>query len=339
MVEGLKFLLNFSQKNNSYSAKINKSVVINEKTFNYNCYPKTNSNNSKSIIIFSGFSVYGFRDERIQNLASAISKCGFNVFIPEINSIEKLEIKEDTLEDIATFIEYIASLKEFSSNGHVGVLAPSFSGGMLLNSIAKNKLENYISSICTIGTFANIQTTLTFILNNNQEDDYARNVLLKNFIDYTSIPNKENLKKLLTIAIEDNGFKRKKPLLIDALKNEDVDVQLQWFNLHQNIEYRKKLFNEIKKKSSIIEDLEISLNVINHVNKYNIPMVLIHGKSDSVIPANESLQIHNIRQQNALPSRLCITDLLDHGDASLNLVKIKEILQLANAFSYFFKYT
>lgn len=337
MVEGLKFLLNFSQKKNNFS-EINKSVLINQKIVSYNFYQKVDSNSSKSIIIFSGFSVFGFKDERIRNLATAISNCGFNVFIPQINSIEKLEIKEDILEDIAAFIQYIASLKEFSPNGNVGVLAPSFSGGMLLNSIAKNKLESYISSICTIGTFANIKTTLTFILNNNQEDDYARNVLLKNFIDYSSIPNKENLKKLLTIAIQDNGFKRKKPLLKEALNNEEVDVQLQWFNLHQNIEYRKMLFDEIKKKSSIIEDLEISLNVVNHVNKFNIPIVLIHGKSDSVIPANESLQIHNIRQKNALPSRLCITDLLDHGDAALNFGKIKEIFQLANAFSYFFKY-
>lgn len=337
MIVGLKFLLNFSSSKSdipavSQNVKINNSNLV----FNQYLYPKNESN--KSIIIFSGFSVYGFKDSRIDNLARAICKSGYNVFIPQIESIENLKITKNTLDEMSSFIQYIAEEKSFTQSGNVGVLAPSFSGGMILNAIAKNKLDKYISSICTIGAFANINSTLTFILYNNQEDDYARNVLLKNFIDYTNQPNKALLKELLKTAIEDNGFRREKAKLPELLENLETDVKLQWFNLNQNVDFRKILFNEIKLKSSIVKELETSLNVINHVNEYNIPIVLIHGRTDNVIPAEESIQIYKKRKLQELPSKLCITDILDHGDASFSFSKLKEIWQLANAFNYFFKH-
>jgi hypothetical protein len=235
-------------------------------------------------------------------------------------------------------INHFANNKSYSKSGKVAVLAPSFSAGMLLKAAENNQLQNLISSICTIGTFANIDTCLSFVLYNNQIDDYARNVILKNFISYTNLPNKELLKDLLTIAIEDNGFKRKESILPQKIENLDVDIKLEWLDLLNNIEFRRKLFNDLKKQNNIVNHLQKKLNVIDCVDKYDTPLILIHGKNDDVIPSDESLQIYNKRKEKDLPSFLCITDLLSHGDSKISITSLKEIWQLANAFSYFFKY-
>lgn len=337
MLAGLRFLLNFQSQNLSVVSKT-QYFTIEDKHFVFKHYCPFKAKSSKSIILFPGFSVHGYKDVRLSVLAKSIAGCGYNVFIPQIESIETLTISEDTLEDMAQIIEFISKKVNYAYSGKIGVLAPSFSGGMLLNTIAKNKLQHAVSSICTIGTFANLESTLSFILNNNQTDDYARNILLKNFIDYSSLPNKETLKNLLTDAIEDNGFKRKEAVLPLKLSKLDTDVKLQWHNLNQNIEFRKSLFIDIKKKSPALKKLENSLNVIKSVNLYSTPLVLIHGKNDDVIPSNESVQIHQMRSEKLLPTYLCITDLLSHGDATISVSKIKEIWHLAGAFSYFFKH-
>lgn len=337
MLSGIKFLLNFQTANqsvvgkSSYFATDNKMYV-----YKHYCLSKTKS--SKSVLIFPGFSVYGYKDQRISNLGKAIAAQGYNVFIPQVESIENLEIKEDIADDMAIIIRHLTGMKHYANSGKIAVLAPSFSAGMLLKAIEHNKLQNFVSSICTIGTFANIESCLSFVLYQNQADDYARNVLLKNFISYTSIPNKELLKDLLNIAIEDNGYKRKDAVLPKTLKKIDTDVKLQWYDLHENIEFRKKIFRELKQNTSVISHLEQSLNVIESVDKYNNPLILIHGKKDDVIPADESVQIYKKRSEKSLPSYLCVTDLLSHGDTELSFSKIKEVWQLAGAFSYFFKY-
>ena len=142
MISGLKFLLHFNAPKNKTVVETKHTKIV-DYDYIFNHYKSLDKQSKKSIIIFSGFSVYGFKDVRIDALAKAIAETGYNVFIPQIESIENLEITSNTLKEMSLFIEFIAKNKAYTKSGSVGVLAPSFSGGMILNAIAKNKLDNF----------------------------------------------------------------------------------------------------------------------------------------------------------------------------------------------------
>ena len=336
MIAALKFLYHLQVKPaNIVSKKCN--LLINNKGFTIKHYKRKYFNQKRSIVIFSGFSVEGYKDARIKALAKSIASIGFNVFVVAIPDIERLEISPNTIEDMIDSITYIAKNKKFNKKQKVGVLAPSFSAGMALNACSDIRLKNSVSAVCAIGSFASIEDSIQFVMQKSDVDDYGRNIIFKNIVPHISIVEKENLLHIVQTAIEDNGFKRKQlelPLLLNNCEKIILDV---WKNYNENAEYRMKLYAEAQVNYPVIKNWNKYFNVVDNIKKVEAQVFLLHGKTDNVISPEESTKLHQIRTENNLQSKLCISNVLDHGDTSISFKNVIEIYQLTSFFSQFFK--
>ncbi|HQI21205.1 MAG TPA: alpha/beta hydrolase, partial [Leptospiraceae bacterium] len=68
-----------------------------------------------------------------------------------------------------------------------------------------------------------------------------------------------------------------------------------------------------------------------------VPVCLIHGCDDNVVPASESRQLHEKFQLLGATSRLILTPLISHGDSRRHLSDLPAAWQLAAGFAFFFK--
>lgn len=314
-----------------------KHVQISNKLFLIKHFKKRYQKSTKAIILYSGFSVRGYEDERIKNLAKAFAASGYNVYLIAIDDIENLNISTRIVEDMVLSIEYVSAKKKFNNKEKIAIVAPSFSGALAVIAAGDERISNKISAICSIGAYANIENTLQFILGENEIDDYGRNVLINNILSFTNLDQKEEISKLLTVAIQDNGLKRKNLQLPNELAKVNAACKETYHKIQTDAKFRIALLDEAFNRNKEILAWKKELDVISNSHKCSANIFLLHGKNDKVISSTESSLHHQARKQNNLPSALLLTDLLDHGDTSLSLKNWKEILELYKFFSQFFK--
>ena len=334
--QGLKLIFHTSVSKNSQLGIEHELALAGKKI---PCLVHIPQSAEKGLIIsFTGFSMSGYKDNRIAILNNAFAKLGYRVMTPKIESIDSLEINPEAIVDISQVIGKISADETLNPNKfRPAVLAPSFTAGMVSLAIAEMP-HHSVSSLCLIGTFCDFESTIEFALTNEENtDDYGMHILMKNFLHH-EIGRNESMEKIIQTALEDNGLKRKSPLLPIVLSATETDVLDFYHQLRYNTEFRRKTIMGSWQKIPNFERWKYSLDLSKHAHKITCPITLIHGKSDVVIPSTESVLLHSLLVHHNPNIHLELSELLDHGDLKVGFGIFKSVGNLAKAFGNFLKY-
>lgn len=330
---GLRFIVNTSLLKNYSKGKDCELLLSSGKTPLLLYAP---SGKEKGIIIsLTGFSMSGYQDKRIAVVNNAFVKLGYRVITPKINTIDALLIHPSGIDEVKEVINKIVDDPLLNPYKFCpAVFAPSFTAGIAALAIAEMPV-NSVSSLCLIGSFCNFETTIQFALTNEKNlDDYGMHILMKNFLKY-EVSNNPKLEELVQTALEDNGLKRKVPLLPSLIAQTDLDTVELYKKLRFSSAFRSDL---IMRAWSKIPDFNIwknRLDLSKHAHKITCPLTIIHGKDDNVIPSSESILLYSLLKVNNKGIHLELSNLLDHGDMKVGFDIFSEIVNLAKAFNYF----
>ncbi|HMU64783.1 MAG: hypothetical protein U1E82_02680 [Nitrosomonas sp.] len=288
-----------------------------------------------TIIAFPGLSVHGYRDHRMDAVARAFSYLGFRVIIPCVSDIEQLIIHPSTISKFAALIEAIATHSELNPNHRqLGIFSASYSGGVALLAASHPQISSFIKAMCLIGTFADFRNVIRFVLDQEEIDEYARFILLRNLLSQSSYRNPEVI-QLFDIAVADNGFKKKKPLLPYSLQNTSKEATHFFCQLLEDTFFRRQVtqsaLEEIDRREHWLNRFDLDQQ-LTHID---FSISLIHGYHDQVIPSHESIFLHKRLAQLGKKSHLILTSLLDHGDFVLNKNFFVETDKLAQGLGFF----
>lgn len=288
-----------------------------------------------TIIAFPGLSVHGYRDNRIAAVARSLSYMGFRVIVPCVSDIEQLIIHPSTISKFAALIEAIATHSTLNPRqGQVGIFSASYSGGVAMLAASRPQISPFVKTMCLIGSFADFRNVIRFVLNHGEIDQYARFVLLRNLLAQSSYQNPEVI-QLFDIALADNGFKRKQPLLPYSLQYTSRNASLFFSRLLEDASFRHQLtqnaLDEIDRKEHWLNQFDLDKQ-LTHID---FSISLIHGYHDQVIPSHESVSLHDQLAQLGKKSHLILTTLLDHGDLVLNRNFFIELDKFAQGLGFF----
>ncbi|MCO6432853.1 alpha/beta hydrolase family protein [Nitrosomonas nitrosa] len=291
--------------------------------------------NRRTIIAFSGFSVHGYQDERLAAVSRAFTRLGFRVVTPCIADIDQLLIRPATIDQFAAVIQAIHADSHLNpTRQSLGIFAPSYSGGVAMLASVRAAIAPRVRAICLLGAFSDFRNVLQFAIEHQEIDEYARYILLRNFLQQSRFHSDEAV-ELLNIAIQDNGLKRKKPLLPERLQTASITTSQFFRQLMQDTSFRSKLsyqaFEEIDHRENWMDHFNLNGKLAN----VNFSVSLIHGHGDRVIPSTESVQLHEALHRLGKNSQLTLTRLLDHGDLILDREFVKEVNKLASGFGFF----
>lgn len=337
MFKATKFMLGLV---NEPGGILNKTstLLVQGRQYTVKHYRKNEDKKLHTVVVIGGFSVYGYKDDRINALAQSIANVGCRAMIVAIPDIENLIISSSLIDETVKIIKHICDDSYFAPTGKVSILAPSFSAGLVLNACSNRLLHDRISAICCIGTYADIQNVFDYAVGKDIADDYGRNILLKNFIPHSSYKDNHELLSIVNAAIYDNGFKRKIPQLPNVLMKSSVENLAFWKNWQNDSSFRMKLLKEFVDGSEELKSWIKIYNIKEKILEITSPVVFIHGNSDTVIPKSESVYLHQLRIKNNFPSMLCTTNLISHGDRQKGAILSFDYVRLSRALSYFFKY-
>ena len=330
---GLRFIVNTSLLKNYSKGKECELLLSSGKT---PLLLYTPSGKEKGIIIsLTGFSMSGYQDKRIAVVNNAFVKMGYRVITPKINTIDALLIHPSGIDEIKDVINRISADQFLNPHKFCpAVFAPSFTAGIAALAIAEMPV-NSVSSLCLIGSFCDFETTIQFALTNDKNvDDYGMHILMKNFLKY-DVNNNPRLEELVQTALEDNGLKRKVPLLPSLLAQTDLPTVDLYKKLRFNTEFRRDLIMRAWTKIPDFAIWKNRLDLSKQAHKITCPLTIIHGKEDNVIPSYESILLYSLLKDNNKRIHLEVSNLLDHGDMKVGFNIFSEIVNLAKAFNYF----
>ena len=287
-----------------------------------------------TILVITGLSVHGISDPRIVTLCNTLAAMDYTALLPLYEDIENFRLDSAASVAISLSINAFTEDKDLCPDGSLSVIAPSFSGGLALLAAAGQKITGRINSICTIGTYGSMQTVVPFLLEQQDNDEYGRMIILKNFIHYSTGRN-QNLERALELAYHDGGYMRQTEKLVLFLKNiSENDLKL--FNeLRNDPEERMKHWKRIISDPVAFSVIK-ALDVLPVIGKVSVPVSFIHGRNDDVISFKESELLYSELKKFGTPCRLSVTSLVSHGNSTFRIISIREIISLIRAFAFFF---
>lgn len=299
------------------------------------CDVYTPQGNSRGCVVtINGFSPLGNRDRRFVALNRALAGIGFTVYSPYLPDFCELKIHEKQISNLANLFRAIASIENISPDGKISVLAPSFAAGLCLLAASRGD-TSHLRAICTIGSFAQIDSLVETLIANPKTDEYGRLILLRNFISL-SIGKKPRIERALELALLDNYFKNKAAGFEEFESTMPATERKLLQRLRTDTEFRMLHWERVVRAGGRKARLLTDLSVVSHMGKMRVPATFIHGQDDDVVPASQSSALFAEAKKTGIPSRLVLTPLLSHGDTQKGLHLLPALFHLIRGFSFFF---
>ena len=296
----------------------------------------------KTAIIFLGASPDGEKHKALNYLAKALTHFGYNVFMPRIPPLMKLDISNQNVDWIKHIYQMVQSREEVNPN-YIAAVGISYGGGMLLKASLDSKMKNPApKSVFLYGSGCDVDTILKFITkgefsHNGQikkitPHEWGLTVFFHHFMDDIDFGiDKKNIREVIQLRI--NNEKEKSQEKLDLLKGKEFDIANSIVSGKIIPEVQDIVDKIIADKIDYIKDL--SCKPICH--KVSSKVFIFHGANDNMVPFTESIQLDQLISN----SKLLISYLFEHKGLSSKssiLFKIKEAIKLLLFFYKFDKY-
>ena len=298
--------------------------------------------NLLSIIIFPGASPFAEKHPGMINLASIIAKLGYQVYIPRIPPLKKLDISKINIEWFSHAYQQILKRPEINPN-NVTITGISYGGSLLLNaSLDERMITPKPKSLLIYGAAYEIDTGLDFLLTgklthngkiiNIKPNEWGITVILHNYLKNIDVGfDTKPIRNVLSYRIADDMEAVEKHK--EALNNHDRAFVNNVLNATYDEEIEKivqNILNQERENLKNISPKTFSKQIDNKV-------FIMHGANDSMVPFTESTKMAN----DITNSEVLISYLYEHKEISNNsgvLSKIKELYKMERFFASYFRF-
>jgi pimeloyl-ACP methyl ester carboxylesterase len=239
------------------------------------------------IVLLHGVHHLGIDDPRLWNLARALAGAGVLVMTPELQDLADYRVTAKTIDLIGDS----AVALSMRMRRKVGVLGLSFAGGLALLAADRKEFSDSIGFVVAIGAhddmgrvakfFAvNIITSPDGVETPFQAHEYGALVLayahLEDFFSASDVPvARQSLRQWL--------WEQPEAMQTASALSPEGKHELELL-LHHRDQLRETLLKEIP----LHKDEMGAVSPHGHLAQLHIPVFLLHGAGDTVIPASET---------------------------------------------------
>ncbi|HEY6249683.1 MAG TPA: hypothetical protein VI685_06960 [Candidatus Angelobacter sp.] len=255
---------------------------------NYKLYIPQDASHPHGMVIAPGVHHLGLEHPGLISLARALAGAGIEVMTAELHDLADYHITPRAVEMIGTSARFLSNRL---NQDRVGVLGLSFAGGLALLAACKPEYADHIGFVFAIGAHDDLPRVARFFATNTIEDP-----------DGKTVPFEAHEYGVLILAyshLEDFFAPQDIPIAQEALREwlwEQPEAtskaaqlstagQAEWdLLLHHRDQLRQKFLDEIKLHQDEMEPVSPH----GHMAGLAVPVFVLHGAGDTVIPASES---------------------------------------------------
>jgi pimeloyl-ACP methyl ester carboxylesterase len=243
------------------------------------------------IVVVHGMHDLGINEPRLMAFARALAASGFFVMTPQVPGIADYRVEAESADLIGTAAQSFTQQLQVPK---VGVLALSFSGGLALLAASDRRYAPFIAWVATVGAHYDLTHVLRFFATGEAvrpdgtvehlpPHEYGPLIVVYDEVQDFFAPQDvatahEAIKVLLS---EDENASKK---VAETLTPAGQEV-MQSIYRRQRERFASALLAEVDKRSAQLAAASPS----GHLQALSMPVLLLHGYDDTVIPPTELL--------------------------------------------------
>jgi len=295
----------------------------------------------RAALLTSGLHASGIDEPRLVRLARDLSSDGLVIVTPDIPELSRFEITPAITAEIERAAAWLASESGLAPDGRVGLMGISFSGGLSIVAAGRPSLAGRVAYVFALGGHDDLPRVLRYLCT-GQEPYPRQQVRLASASSpppFTRVPHDYGV-AVIALGIADRLVP---PAQVQPLR--DGIRQYLWASALDGGVDKAKAPAEFDKVRATIRTLpEPSATLLRYVverdvahlgqrllpyvdlyggdpalsvsksTKPSVPIFLLHGSGDNVIPPIESEYLADDLRGHA-PVRLLVSGLISHAEA------------------------
>ena len=326
-VRAARFLERLSQKPAlAATAPVQPSVVTRDLTIDgehgairARLYFRNDRPRGAGIVVAHGVHYRGIDEARLMPFARALAESGQVVLTPELAELADYRITPASVSVIRSSVAYLASDRVHVDGERVGLLGFSFAGGLALVAAQAPETASRLSFVTSVGGHHDLRRVLRFLIHDEIEtptgivrstaNEYGLVVLiygnLEHFVAATDLPTMRA------------GFKawlqedRPRARALASLRTTPEADELWQLLEAQRLQTLAPRLDALL--ASQQEQLS-SLSAAGHLQRLGLPVYLLHGSHDSVIPPSETDSAG--LELNAAEHEALVSPLIEHVEVA-----------------------
>jgi pimeloyl-ACP methyl ester carboxylesterase len=274
------------------------------------------------IVIIHGMHRLGIDDPRLVNSARAVAASGFFVMTPLVPGIADYRVEGESAELIGVAARSFAQELNVPK---VGILAISFSGGLSLLAASDRQFSPSIAWVASVGGYYDLAHVLRFFatgeavrpdgsIEHMQPHEYGPLIVVYDEPqDFFAPQDVQAGHEALKLLLAENG--KASEAVTTTMTPADQDIMQRIYH-KQRANFAPAILAEVDKRR---EELAAA-SPAGHLQSLQVPVLLLHGSDDAIIPPTEMLWLQRDIPKKYLLSAL-ISPAIGHVDfgATANL--------------------
>jgi pimeloyl-ACP methyl ester carboxylesterase len=242
------------------------------------------------VMLLHGIHRAGIEEPRLINFARTMASAGIEVMTPQLEDLADYRVTPRTVDAIGDAAVVLGTKMGLP---RVGILGLSFAGGLALLTASKPEYADRIGFVVAVGAHDDMNRVARFFADNMVEEPDGSTVALKAHeygvlvLAYSHMEDFFSLKDTPAAREALHQWLWEKPDdALEIVKTMSPAGQKEFdLMIHHRDQLQPTLLKEIKNHSDEMQ----AISPHSQVSGLRIPVYLLHGTSDSVIPSSETL--------------------------------------------------
>jgi len=275
-------------------------------------YRPSRAASAPAMVIFHGVHHLGIDEPRLMSFASAIASCGVQVLTPELPDIKDYRVSRESLQTIGGSVAWFAT----RTGGPVGVAGLSFSGGLALVAAADPRYHPAFKFIFAVGSQDSMARVIQYYRTGRDlrpdgtveqlpPHEYGPLVIeYEHLEDFVPPQDLAPVQAVLRAHLyEDSADEKRASLALDpAQKRESLELMDA-----TSAATHARIQTVAREHAAEMAALSPQGRLAN----LGIPVYLLHGQADNIIPSAETLWLARELHPHDLKAVL-VSPILSH---------------------------
>jgi pimeloyl-ACP methyl ester carboxylesterase len=272
---------------------------------------------SAGLVLVPGAAANGRNDVRLVEFATTLTRSGFAVMVPDIQSLRQLEPSPDSAQEIGDAFAFLHDKKGLVSSGWLGISAFSIAVGPAVLAALDPAINEQVKFLLLVGGYHDLVRTLTYLTTGYYQVDgrqqyrnpnaYGKWVYAMHNISRLQDPSdREALSAMVRRKLDSPEA------AVDDLRTHLSAAGEAVYEFITNTDPEKVAALMENLPTAVRADIA-ALNLAAHdLSGLRAEVILVHGRDDDIIPYTESISL-----ASALPpgqGKLFLLDGLHHVD-------------------------
>ncbi|HET9695717.1 MAG TPA: alpha/beta hydrolase [Terriglobales bacterium] len=291
---------------------VSSTLAVPNGTVRARIYTPVGRSNPPGIVVVHGVHHLGVDEPRLVAFSRALCASGFRVFTPELPDLADYHVSRSSLDIIGTAVDHLS----YEMKHPVGVLGLSFAGGEALLTAADPRYASRIAYVVSIGAHDDMRRVADFFVTGKiarpdgsiaslKPHEYGPLVLMYSHLDeffpVADQPTAQQaLRYLLWEQVEDS---RRASVALSGTSLAKMNALYQHDDSAMLADLQKCIAHHAQEMETVSPH--------DHLAALRVPVLLLHGTGDDVVPATEMLWLEKDVPHDYLRGALA-TPLLSH---------------------------